>query len=142
LISQEITMRHSCFSFIAAAMLTAATSVAFAQTGSSPSKSTVTGEQMPPSDNGYRVKGKPHEKKTPSIDISNQSGTASGSRGSSGVRGSEADSSVTGRSRSPDTNYGSNDASKAATIGRRGAGAGDTSNSGQAEADKSRTNQH
>jgi len=138
-------MRHSIIAaatLTAFTALTAATSVAFAQTGSSPNKSAVTGEQMPPSENGYRVKGKPNEKKTPSIDVSKQSGTASGSRGSSGVRGSEADSSVTGRSRSPDTNYGSNDASRAATIGRRGAGAGDTSNSGQSEADKSRTNQH
>jgi hypothetical protein len=135
-------MRHSCYSICAAAMLAAATSVAFAQTGSSPNKSTVTGEQMPPTERGYLVKGKPHEKKMPSIDISKQSGTASGSRGTSGVRGSETEASVTGRSRSPDVDYGSNDASKAATIGRRGAGAGDTSNSGQAEADKSRTNQH
>jgi hypothetical protein len=132
-------MRHS---LIAAAMLAAVTSVAFAQTGSSPSKSTVTGEQMPPAENGYLVKGKPHEKKTPSIGISKQSGTASGSRGTSGVRGSETEASVTGRSRSPDTVYGSSDASRAATIGRRGAGAGDTSNSGQTDAEKSRTTQH
>lgn len=124
------------YSFIAAAVLTAASNMALAQTGSSTDKSRVTGEPMTPAENGYRVKGKPNEKKAPSIDVSKQSGTASGSRGTSGVRGSEADSGVTGRSRSPDVNYSETEPGKNATIGGKDAGAGDTSNSGHSETGK------
>ena len=87
---------------IAAAILTAVTGFASAQTGAS-------GAIKP----GSQSVGDPHEKQTTPIDISKQSGTASGQRGDTGTRGSDSDSSITGRSRSPDIAYGAPAAKKA-----------------------------
>ena len=72
---------------IAAAMLTAFTGLANAQAGA-------------------QTSSKPEEKQTTPIEISKQSGTASGARGDTGTRGSDSDSSNTGRTRSPDIAYG------------------------------------
>ena len=88
-------------SLIAALILSAVTSVAVAQTS---------GTVRP----GSQSHGDAHEKQTTPIDISPQSGTASGERGDTGTRGSDSDSSITGRSRSPDIAYGSPAAKKAA----------------------------
>lgn len=74
-------------SFIAAAILTAVTGLANAQAGG-------------------QASSKPHEKQVTPIEISKQSGTASGERGDTGTRGSDSDSSNTGRTRSPDIAYG------------------------------------
>jgi C-terminal processing protease CtpA/Prc len=89
-------------SLVAAVFLTAVSTFAFAQTGTS-------GAIRP----GSQSVGDPHEKQTTPIDISKQSGTASGERGDTGTRGSDSDSSITGRTRSPDIAYGSPAAKKA-----------------------------
>jgi len=85
-------------SFIAAVILSAVTSVAVAQSGAVNPGSQSTGDA--------------HEKQTTPIHISKQSGTASGERGDTGTRGSDSDSSITGRSRSPDIAYGTPAAKK------------------------------
>jgi hypothetical protein len=90
---KEKNMRTS---LIAAVLLSAVTSFAVAQTGKS-------GDVHP----GSQSTGDAHEKQSAPIAISPQSGTASGERGATGTRGSDSDSSITGRSRSPDVNYGS-----------------------------------
>lgn len=82
-------------SLIAAVLLSAVTSFAFAQAGKS-------GDVNP----GTQSTGDAHEKQSAPIAISPQSGTASGERGATGTRGSDSDSTITGRSRSPDVNYG------------------------------------
>ena len=82
---------------IAAAMLTAFTGLANAQAGA-------------------QTSSKPEEKQTTPIEISKQSGTASGARGDTGTRGSDSDSSITGRTRSPDIAYGKPVAKKAKAV--------------------------
>ena len=89
-------------SFIAALILSAVTSVAIAQSGAVNPGSQSTGDA--------------HEKQTTPIDISKQSGTASGDRGDTGTRGSDSDSSITGRTRSPDIAYGKPVAKKAKAV--------------------------
>lgn len=91
-------------SLIAALILSTVTSFAVAQT--SPNSS---GAVRP----GSQSVGDAHEKQTTPIEISKQSGTASGERGATGTRGSDSDSSITGRSRSPDIAYGTPAAKKA-----------------------------
>jgi len=90
---------------IAAVLLTAVTGFAFAQTGTNGTSGAI----KP----GSQSVGDPHEKQTTPIEISKQSGTASGERGATGTRGSDSDSSITGRSRSPDIAYGAPAAKKA-----------------------------
>lgn len=89
-------------SFIAALILSAVTSVAVAQSGTVNPGSQSTGDS--------------HEKQTTPIGISKQSGTASGERGDTGTRGSDSDSSITGRTRSPDIAYGTPAAKKAKPV--------------------------
>ena len=89
-------------SFIAAIILSTVTSVALAQSGAVNPGSQSTGDA--------------HEKQTTSIDISKQSGTASGERDATGTRGSDSDSSITGRTRSPDIAYGKPVAKKAKAV--------------------------
>ena len=89
-------------SLIAAVILSAVTGIALAQSGT-----------VNP---GRQSTGDAHEKQTTSIEISKQSGTASGERGDTGTRGSDSDSSITGRTRSPDIAYGTPAAKKAKPV--------------------------
>lgn len=94
--------------FIAAALLTTFTGIAAAQTGTNGTSGAV----RP----GSQSVGDAHEKQTTPIELSKQSGTASGERGATGTRGSDSDSSITGRSRSPDIAYGAAAAKKASPV--------------------------
>lgn len=98
-------------SLIAAVLFTAVATSAFAQTGTSGNSGAV--------NPGKQSTGDAHEKQTTPIEISKQSGTASGERGDTGTRGSDSDSSITGRSRSPDIAYGTPAAKKAAPAKKR-----------------------